>query len=396
MWRPLIIIFSLSYLGCFLQPLAAHTVNAVLLTFKETGKTWNVEILLDASLSVTELKADDQPQPTREWLEERTEQQYRDMRHEAELFLLETFSFRHRELLVPYKLTFPDFQTTPPDFPHLLNGSAYLTIHLTGELPDKEGDFSIHTAKDAVPDIIVALPGDENLHYLTVQPDSSSILFSTTLSGQGKAVERSSYALLKLGFQHVIPNGLDHILFILGLFLLIRHWQSLLTQSLVFTIAHSLTLGLVFSGAIRIDSWPLILARSIEPLIAISILALALGNILQKKTVKKETLKQQLRPQKATRKRYFIIFAFGLIHGLGFAGSLSTFFQPGSQPENAWTQPLLLTNLGVELAQVSILTIAWTLTIPISKSTHYWWVEKTCSVIIAAVAIWMFFNRVLI
>ena len=83
-----------------------------------------------------------------------------------------------------------------------------------------------------------------------------------------------SWLYLKLGFTHIIPLGLDHILFILSLFLLSTNVKIIIKQSLAFTLAHSLTLGLVIYGVITPPS------HIIEPIIALSIMFVALENIV--------------------------------------------------------------------------------------------------------------------
>ena len=107
---------------------------------------------------------------------------------------------------------------------------------------------------------------------------------------------------LRLGFTHILPKGLDHILFILGLFLLSTTCRSLLWQVSAFTVAHTITLGLAINGLIASPGWV------VEPLIAASICYVALENVLLR----------ELKPW-----RIVLVFGFGLLHGLGFAGVLA-------------------------------------------------------------------------
>ncbi len=141
-------------------------------------------------------------------------------------------------------------------------------------------------------------------------------------------------AYLILGYKHILPLGLDHILFVLSLFLLSPNIRSLLSQSLAFTIAHSITLGLSMYGVISPPS------SIIEPLIAISIVYIALENIFTDK----------IKPA-----RLGVVFLFGLVHGMGFAGALSEI----GLPENAYMLSLIMFNIGVELGQVSVILIAY-------------------------------------
>ncbi len=137
-----------------------------------------------------------------------------------------------------------------------------------------------------------------------------------------------------LGFSHVIPLGFDHILFILSIFLLNSNLKSVIIQCSVFTLAHSLTLGLAAAGYIMPEP------AVIEPLIALSILFTSIENIFH---------------QKVNAWRLVIIFLFGLVHGMGFAGALK---EIGLPPQHFITS-LLCFNLGVEAGQVTIILLAW-------------------------------------
>jgi hydrogenase/urease accessory protein HupE len=141
---------------------------------------------------------------------------------------------------------------------------------------------------------------------------------------------------LELGFTHIIPWGLDHILFILCLYLLSPKLKTIIWQATAFTVAHSITLGLSLMGIISIPS------SIVEPIIALSILFVALENIFT----------ERLKPT-----RIVFIFIFGLMHGMGFAGVLKDL----GLPEGEFTNALISFNLGVELGQISIILGAWLL-----------------------------------
>jgi hypothetical protein len=138
---------------------------------------------------------------------------------------------------------------------------------------------------------------------------------------------------LRQGYVHVVPKGLDHILFVLGVFLLSRKWRPLLWQVTMFTLAHTITLGLATLG------WVHIPGSIVEPLIAASIAVIALENIFF---------------PKYTPWRLVIVFFFGLIHGLGFAGALSELNVPGA----SLLVGLLGFNVGVEFGQLSVIALA--------------------------------------
>ncbi|MCP3852541.1 MAG: HupE/UreJ family protein [Gammaproteobacteria bacterium] len=162
----------------------------------------------------------------------------------------------------------------------------------------------------------------------TSQPFSLTEVFT-----QQTAFEVLSVYVLS-GFEHILPKGLDHILFILGIFLLSSHLRPLIWQVTMFTIAHTITLGLSMNGMIELP------ANIVEPLIALSIAFIGIENIVSSKLQKS---------------RLFIVFVFGLLHGLGFASVLSDF----GLPENDFALALISFNVGVEIAQLAIILVAY-------------------------------------
>lgn len=137
-----------------------------------------------------------------------------------------------------------------------------------------------------------------------------------------------------LGFTHIVPLGLDHILFVLGLFLLSTRLAPLLIQVTAFTVAHSVTLALSVYGVVSLPS------AIVEPLIAASIVYVAVENILT----------PQLKPWRA-----LVVFGFGLLHGLGFAGVL----QEVGLPQGQFVPALVSFNVGVELGQLAVIAFAF-------------------------------------
>lgn len=137
-----------------------------------------------------------------------------------------------------------------------------------------------------------------------------------------------------LGFTHILPYGLDHILFVLGLFLLSARLKPLLWQVTAFTVAHTITLALSIYGVVSLP--PAI----VEPLIAASIVYVAVENIVT----------GDLKPW-----RPLVVFGFGLLHGLGFAGVLSEVGLPRSE----FVTGLIAFNVGVELGQLAVIALAF-------------------------------------
>ena len=171
---------------------------------------------------------------------------------------------------------------------------------------------------------------------------------------------------LELGFTHILPGGLDHVLFVLGIFLLTTKWGALLWQVTAFTLAHSLTLALGLFGVMQLAT------HVVEPLIALSIVYIAVENIIAR----------QLKPW-----RVAVVFAFGLLHGLGFAGVLRQLDMPDGQ----FVTALVTFNVGVELGQLAVLAIAFITLGQLARDPHRFrrLVTIPGSLIIACVAgIW--------
>lgn len=162
---------------------------------------------------------------------------------------------------------------------------------------------------------------------------------SEPLPRSGSVSESASSALLRyvaVGFDHIIPKGLDHILFVLGLFFLSTRMRPLLTQVTIFTIAHTITLALAATGTVSVPG------AIVEPLIAASIVYVAVENVFTRKM-------SPWRP--------FIIFLFGLLHGLGFASVLGEFgLAPGR-----FVSALVGFNIGVEIGQITVIIAAYLL-----------------------------------
>jgi hypothetical protein len=176
---------------------------------------------------------------------------------------------------------------------------------------------------------------------------------------------------LRLGFHHIVPEGADHILFVLGLFFLGITWRKLLSQTTVFTVAHATTLFLSTYGIFSLPN------RYVEPAIALSIAFIAIENVV----------KPQLGPG-----RLAVVFGFGLLHGLGFAASLSDI----PFPKTDFIVALLGFNFGVDLGQLFVIALAFAL---VGWFRNKPWFRGSiaipCSLAIAAVGLFWAVQRVL-
>ncbi len=152
---------------------------------------------------------------------------------------------------------------------------------------------------------------------------------------------------LKLGFTHILPRGLDHVLFVLGIFLLCVQLRPVLWQVSAFTLAHTITLALTIYGVVSLPP------RIVEPLIALSIVYVAVENVFTAKL-------HAWRP--------LVVFCFGLLHGMGFAGVLSEIGLPRSE----FVPALLSFNAGVECGQLAVILVAFLLVgLPFRKKPWY-------------------------
>ena len=138
-------------------------------------------------------------------------------------------------------------------------------------------------------------------------------------------------AYLGLGVEHIL-FGVDHLIFVLALILLVKGWKRVLLTVTAFTVAHSITLGAATLGYLNVPGPP------VEAAIALSIVLVAVEIVNVSRG--QESL--------AARIPWLIAFAFGLLHGLGFAGALSEVGLPG----HAIPVALLFFNIGVELGQL--------------------------------------------
>lgn len=210
----------------------------------------------------------------------------------------------------------------------------------------------------------------QDAYTIYLQPgDSSDPIPLQQIIVQSAGSQFLNYLII--GFEHIIPKGLDHILFVIGLFLLSYHWRPLLWQVSCFTLAHTVTLALGMLGIITLPP------SIVEPLIAASIVYVAVENLFA---------------QQLNRWRTILVFAFGLLHGLGFAGVLQ---EIGLRPD-AFVSSLIAFNIGVELGQIAVLALCYLLlaapfrqypwyrqriTIPLSLVialiASYWVIERT-------------------
>jgi hydrogenase/urease accessory protein HupE len=257
--------------------------------------------------------------------------------------------------------------------PHL-NGKANVTrLRLSGRTPPNVSRFTF--SDPAISGFFVlrlANEGQERATTRWVEGGKTSAPFALDAA----VVPPSRWSIVKLyaglGFTHILPRGIDHVLFVLGIFLLAVEIKPVLTQVTAFTVAHTITLALTMYGVVSLP------ARIVEPLIAISIVCVAVENVFTSRL-------HVWRP--------VLVFAFGLLHGMGFAGVLTEIGLPRSE----FVPALLAFNAGVEAGQLTVIAAAFLLFgLPFRRERWYRRrIVVPASLAIAAIALYWSVERVL-
>lgn len=245
------------------------------------------------------------------------------------------------------------------------------TIRLTGEIPPHARHLTWRFAWTFASYALTIRSGaSENPATQWLEGGQTSAPFALDSVAPQAHRLRTAWRYLALGFTHILPNGLDHMLFVLGIFLLSSRARTVLWQVSAFTVAHSITLGLSMYGLINVTP------RIVEPLIAISIAYVAIENILLSE------LKSW---------RIALVFAFGLLHGMGFAGALKELGLPRSE----FVTALLTFNVGVEAGQLAVIGAAFLL-VGWRCSSRAWYrgrVVLPASALIACTAVYWTIQR---
>jgi hypothetical protein len=248
---------------------------------------------------------------------------------------------------------------------------ANFAMRLSGRVPDSVGDFtwssSLVFGSYAV---VVRRAGSADVHTEWLADRRRS----TPVAVDGVDVSSTWQVMARyvtLGFTHILPKGRDHILFVLGIFLLGTKWRPVLLQVTAFTIAHSVTLGFTMYGFVSVS--PAI----VEPLIALSIAYVAIENLFARHL---------------THWRLALVFAFGLLHGMGFAGVLGELGLPRAQ----FLTALASFNLGVEAGQLSVIALAFAAVAWWRRDTAVYrrWVVMPASTCIALMGIYWTVTRI--
>ncbi len=226
--------------------------------------------------------------------------------------------------------------------------TAEPVLLLTGSIPPGAKTFTwSNTLKLGTYLLTIRSEGEADPARQWVEGGESSQPFPLASQIVPPTLRQVAFQYLALGYTHILPRGTDHILFVLGIFLLSTRWKPVLLQVTAFTVAHTITLGLTIYGVVSLPS------SVVEPLIAVSIVYVAVENVLR----------PRLSPW-----RVGLVFGFGLLHGMGFAGVLSQLGLPRSE----FLPALLCFNAGVELGQLSVILGAFlVLGLPFRREDWY-------------------------
>lgn len=216
---------------------------------------------------------------------------------------------------------------TEPDLTLPRDGRVYASAPLAAD----GSDITFGWAVEYGPVILRTNIGDETYAAFLEGGQTSAPI--TLTEGVTETAFQTFKRFTVEGYEHIIPKGLDHILFVLGLFFFAFAWRPLLEQVTAFTLAHTVTLGMATVGIINIpDDWMWL----VETLIALSIAYVAIENIF--------------RP-KLGWWRIVVVFGFGLLHGLGFASVLGDL----GLSQGHFILSLVAFNIGVEIGQLTVI-----------------------------------------
>jgi len=325
----------------------AHQVASVELEFQDLGHQWRLLGEMDIAYMLPETRGIVGGLPlSREAVMKYPPEEMARIRKETDSTLRKLIRITFADQEVAWRTEFPDFDREPFELPEEAGDIALLSTGILMDPLPGAGELRVHWAGEQETELIILIEEGENSGVISTLPGGSLALLKRLDTGRSTpAPQPVTGGWLQLGFHHVM--GADHILFILGLFLLVPKWRELVKQSLLFTVSHSITLGLAVFGWVNFSSvW-------VEHLIALSIAWIGIENLLIRKLCKQ---------------RLIFVFGFGLLHGLGFASVLTAKLE--AVPRSELLGPLLGFNVGVELAQISILGIALVLLWPLRKYTR--------------------------
>lgn len=341
----------IAFFWCLIVPaslLRAHQVASVELEFLSLEGQWRLLGEMDIAYMLPETRNVPDGLPlSREAVLKYPPEEMARIRRETENTLRKLLKFTFAGKDIGWRVEFPDFEKEPFDLPPEDGDIALLSTRLVIDPANEAGELRVDWAGEQDTELIILIDEGDDPKIISTLPGGHLILYQQEASGAVVPIAHPvTESWILSGFHHVVPVGLDHILFILGLFLLVPKWKPMLGQSLLFTLAHSVTLALAVLGHVSVPG------KIVEVLIALSIAWIGVENLFTRKIGKQ---------------RLILVFCFGLLHGLGFASGLAD--KLGGLPPDKLLVPLIGFNLGVELAQIAVLCAAFILLWPLKAWT---------------------------
>jgi len=246
-------------------------------------------------------------------------------------------------------------------------------IHLQYICPREIADLTITSTafldidEKHVQFIKLAAPGNpRNVLQEDVLSLRNQVFHISDVKTGGSVLLYRAYRFLILGIEHIL-SGYDHILFILSAILVVFGFKEVLKLVTSFTVAHSITLALAFLGIISLSS------SIVEPLIALTIAIVAFENVVSSNF----------------KRRWILIFIFGLVHGLGFVGVLKEI----TVSKQELLTSLFSFNLGIEAGQIIIVGAGVFFLHYIRKARWAPVVIRWSSISIGVLGLLLFFER---
>ena len=323
-------LFSAVFVPCvvllFAITAGAHEIGKTQVQASLLGRSYDIEVVVDPDALLPSLEAYGQRPISRELPRDQRDRRIAAL---AEVFLERvSVSFDGRPAAAAFEYlpssAFNDFAQAPS------------RVRLRGAVPDGAADFTFTYGLALGTYALNVRIGDGTVQTQWVVGGAPSAPVSLTAPLPPPTRAEIGWQYFALGFTHILPNGFDHVLFVVGIFLLTSKWRSIVAQVSTFTVAHSITLALTMYGVVSLP------AKVVEPMIALSIAYVAIENLLVR----------ELKPW-----RLALVFSFGLLHGMGFAGVLRDL----GLPRPAFLTALVTFNVGVEAGQLSVIAIAFAL-----------------------------------
>ena len=340
----------LVWLSLFLGGVAsAHQIAEISMSLGLEGDKVTAVADADAAYMLPEFRGDeDEEAKDLAWLRQQGPEGWQKIARECETYWRGCLHLKADGQEIPWTLRVPELEKDQPAF--LEEGEPeelpMLAVRIEATLPAGATKLAIDWKEPFDVNLIVTTgEGDSAEVKPLVSGEEAVVAERAGAEAEMKPAETSLSGWIHLGFIHILPEGVDHILFVLGLFLLVPKWKPLLQQTIVFTIAHSISLSAAAFGWVNFPSTP------VEVLIAASIAWVGIENFWAKELGKG---------------RLILVGIFGLVHGLGFAGVLAELL-PAGQPEKL-PAALFGFNVGVELGQIAVLAMAF--------AAFAWWGEK--------------------